>query len=72
MAINKDGNEVQLTKEQIKKYLKNEAGECPFCGSDRISGGAVSEDGTMDAHRDVYCLDCNGSWTEDFKIVNLT
>ncbi len=53
----------------LGQYLKDPS-ECPYCGSDEISGAEFDAIGNA-AYREVRCTICEHEWVEEFKLVNI-
>jgi len=53
----------------LGQYLKDPS-ECPYCGSDDISGSEFDAIGTA-AYREVVCKTCDHTWAEEFKLINI-
>lgn len=60
---------VLIMKSQ-KKYLKK-PNHCPFCNSDYVQGESVNIDDNG-AHQEVNCMDCNGSWHDNYRLISYT
>ena len=50
-----------------KKYVDNNGTNCPVCGSDNIEGEEV-EVLAGSARQDVYCLECDATWTDVYSL----
>lgn len=59
----------QLTAKLTNQEYADNAGHCPVCESDEIEGceGVRIEDNL--ALQDVYCLDCESTWTDVYRLV---
>lgn len=61
---------MKLSKEKIQAYIDKKGVICPFCGSNQLQGGFVeTRSGT--AYQKITCLDCEESWTDGYKLVNI-
>lgn len=59
-----------LSKEQKKKYLVN-PNHCPFCNSDNISSGELSENDGNTATAIITCYDCDEEWTDVYTLTDV-
>lgn len=59
-----------LTKKQIKEYLKNPE-QCPHCGSDQIVRTDQMEAGFNQAWSNIACNSCGKEWTEIFTMTDV-
>lgn len=58
-----------LTKKGKKRYLK-EPSLCPFCGEGNIEGDQLEVDGAY-AWQQVHCTDCQATWNDIYKLVDV-
>ena len=59
-----------LTAWQKKHYIENTSSQCPYCHSDNITGSAVEVDADS-AWQEVSCTDCERSWQDIYKLVDV-
>ena len=55
-------------KQRTKKEYIEHPCECPFCGSDEITGGHV-EIQAREANQTVQCIICEKRWIDIYKLV---
>jgi transposase-like protein len=61
---------MELTQEQIDKYVEQGGTSCPYCGSDQLQyGNEDLEAGAV--YQRVSCLRCNRRWTDSYTLTNL-
>lgn len=58
-----------LSEERKNNYVAHPF-NCPYCGSDNITGGEVDFNDVF-IYRDIYCKKCNKSFNEQFKLVGI-
>lgn len=61
---------MELTREQAKAHLDSGGAQCPYCGSEDITGDGVEVEGSI-ASQYVRCLKCYESWTDNFRLVSI-
>lgn len=54
-----------------EEYVKEGGNKCPFCGSTDIEGDQVTIDAGK-AYQPVGCNDCEGEWTDVYKLEGFT
>ena len=59
-----------LDESALRKYLDNDACECPFCGSGNIEGGPVEID-LGSAWQKVSCVDCEKEWSDLYTLTGV-
>lgn len=62
--------EKELTKGMKTKYLKKLGNECPFCGSDNITGGSFEADAGH-AWQPIFCNECEKEWNDIYELVDV-
>jgi transposase-like protein len=60
-------NLIQIQKMSQKQYVKIDGIRCPYCGSDNIKGEDIEVDAGI-AIQDVFCEDCDKSWSDTYKL----
>jgi len=64
-------NNVELTEEQKKSYIKNDYGRCPVCKSDDIEGrGSYESDGNWISH-EIICNNCDFAWQDIYELTDI-
>jgi len=58
-----------LTTKQIKKYIKDGGGTCPYCGSSTLDGdsGEFGEN----CSQEVSCVDCGRQWIDLYTLTGI-
>ncbi len=60
------------TQEQVRVYINEGHGHnCPFCGSDQISGGDTDQEAGC-ITQEVWCNDCQAEWVDEYELVGVT
>ena len=59
-----------ITDKIEQKYIKNEAGRCPFCNSKDLCASPVEVSGAVGSSN-VYCISCKSEWVELWKLDSL-
>lgn len=59
-----------LTSDQIKKYVDSGGLNCPYCGSEDITGGFVQTEAGH-AWQPVDCVTCRKSWADVYRLENI-
>jgi hypothetical protein len=55
---------------QVKNYLENCGSKCFFCESENVERGSTHIDGAF-SRTDVYCLVCEATWTDVYKLITV-
>lgn len=58
---------IQLTEDQIAKYVAGEGCNCPFCDSDELEGGSINIEGN-NAYQGMFCHSCNAGWDDVYVL----
>ena len=59
-----------LNKRKEKEYVASGGGECPGCGSNKITAGNMEMDGTQ-AYTQVVCNECDATWQDIYRLVSI-
>ncbi len=61
-----------LTAEKVQRHLARSADEsrCPFCDGIFVEGESFESSGG-EARQEMSCIDCNGKWTESYKLADV-
>ena len=52
---------------RIEKYLASGGLNCPVCGKDNLEGDSI-DISKAGSSQEVYCLDCESSWTDLYTL----
>jgi hypothetical protein len=61
---------MKLTRMMKKKYVVGAGNNCPFYGSEELSGSRFHSDGTS-AWRNITCSDCGKEWRDVYTLVDV-
>ena len=56
-----------ISKMQRDRYLKQGGVRCPFCNSEKISGGSMELEAGA-AYQDIGCCDCKRIWQDVYTL----
>lgn len=60
-----------FSKYKQKKYIKEHAIFCPYCGADGLSAGTILNADDIYSWSIVHCNECHKTWLEEYKLVNI-
>ena len=59
-----------LTAADVRRYVAEGAGRCPFCGDHGIEGGFVEIVDTL-AWQNVHCAACGAEWQDVYHLARI-
>ena len=71
MTQQEQNPEPALTQEQADKYIADEGGSCPFCGSDQVEGQNFDYEYGRN-YRGVTCTACGRSWQNGYTLDSIS